>query len=863
MNSAAELETVLAALLSADNGTRNQAEAAIRGYVRTPASIEPMMVMVGTSVHASVRQMAAVFLRKRLCSHWAQLPPTAHPTIKAQLLTLLAGETYRPVRRAIAAVVAVLAKMLLKVEDSDVSQAPDGRIIISGATVMATWPELLQYLGQASAAPDASHRETAMLLFFYLGETCALRLRDHFETLIRIFDATLRDAESIAVRVMSLKAVGRLIEYLADEEHQVLQFRPLFPAMLQVLSQCVAADDLQTTILMLDVFSSLVDAPAPFVDPTIPELIMIVTTIQGLPAATKPLRDASLLILNSLARSKPKALVRNGKIAEIVRLVLMSLALPWDASEEEDPEYDDAQRDGVAGPPTHRIAQSVFDRIAIHLPSVQVIEAMVPICSEAMRAAEPHVRAMAPLALGIAAEGCEAILSKHVGEMLPSVVNLFRDADNGVRHCACFCVGQWIEHMEDVLTKHHAAIIPQAFMLLDAVSPPNAPVPDVQRGALYVLECFSERLPAEILAPYLDHLMTTIVGLLANTDGAVSAAIKSMALCVASTAAINAEQLFLPYFQRMAPGIKSLMSISDPTQFLLRAKAMQAMGQMAVAVGSDNFVADHLAETMHRAQEGLQFQDVVLDENTFIYFANMAQVRDVVVRHALVFPKHASFSFFSHTPLTTHCPLLLSSLYAGHWRGVWAASRIARSRAARCCVLRGRAADAAARWAGARRARIWRCGRRRRSGRSRRQPHAAQRPRSRARQESRRYTLRRRDGQVLQRVVRLLPSAVRDGVRGADAVPTRGDAPRGHGVACDVQRVLQHVLPAGFAVGEGPWCDAARTAPTGSAPNCGEARHGGGALGDARSVEESSRGGVRADAARVRDVGAAGAGAAD
>jgi hypothetical protein len=103
MNSAAELETVLAALLSADNGTRNQAEAAIRGYVRTPASIEPMMVMVGTSVHASVRQMAAVFLRKRLCSHWAQLPPTAHPTIKAQLLTLLAGETYRPVRRAIAA----------------------------------------------------------------------------------------------------------------------------------------------------------------------------------------------------------------------------------------------------------------------------------------------------------------------------------------------------------------------------------------------------------------------------------------------------------------------------------------------------------------------------------------------------------------------------------------------------------------------------------------------------------------------------------------------------------------------------------------------------------------------------------------
>ena len=77
--------------------------------------------------------------------------------------------------------------------------------------------------------------------------------------------------------------------------------------------------------------------------------------------------------------------------------------------------------------------------------------------------------------------------------------------------------------------------------------------------------------------------MGKIVGLLQT--GAVSAAIKSMALCVASTAAINAEQHFLPYFQRMAPGIKTLMEISDPTQLLLRAKAMQAMGQMAVAVG--------------------------------------------------------------------------------------------------------------------------------------------------------------------------------------------------------------------------------------------------------------------------------------
>ena len=388
--SAAELESVLAALLSADNAQRNHAEQTIRADVRTSASVEPLMAMLGASAHAAVRQMAAVFLRKRICGHWPSLPPTSQQTIKAQLLQMLAGESVRSVRRAIAAVVAILAKSLLKVKDEHVSQDPTtGALIIGGPGVMTTWPELMQYLGQASAAPDASHRETAMLLFFYLGEACALRLREHFAVVIQIFDATLKDAESIEVRVMALKAVGRLIEFLADEKDQVVQFRSLLPPMIQVLSQCVAAEDLQTTILMLDVFASLVDAPAPFIDPHIPELIAVVSMILNLPTAGKALRDAALLIVNSLARSKPKALVRLGKCAEVVQLVLRALALPWD-SEEDEEEMDDAERDGIAGPATHRIAQSVFDRIAIHLPSAEIVGPMIAICSEVI--ANPQVR---------------------------------------------------------------------------------------------------------------------------------------------------------------------------------------------------------------------------------------------------------------------------------------------------------------------------------------------------------------------------------------------------------------------------------------------------------------------------------------
>ena len=52
-----------------------------------------------------------MLLRKRIAGHWAKLPADARPVMQASLLQALAGEGEASVRRALAEVIATVAKV--------------------------------------------------------------------------------------------------------------------------------------------------------------------------------------------------------------------------------------------------------------------------------------------------------------------------------------------------------------------------------------------------------------------------------------------------------------------------------------------------------------------------------------------------------------------------------------------------------------------------------------------------------------------------------------------------------------------------------------------------------------------------------
>lgn len=60
-----------------------------------------------------MRQLSGVLLRKHLKSHWRRLPATAHKQIQTALQQRLVQEPVEPVRRAVAELIASIARSVL------------------------------------------------------------------------------------------------------------------------------------------------------------------------------------------------------------------------------------------------------------------------------------------------------------------------------------------------------------------------------------------------------------------------------------------------------------------------------------------------------------------------------------------------------------------------------------------------------------------------------------------------------------------------------------------------------------------------------------------------------------------------------
>ena len=145
------LEALLLALGTADTAVIGQAEADLRRALTKPAFIGDLLDRLQRSPNAQVRQLAAVLMRRKVGGHWSKLPPPVQAQLKASLLTHLAAEPERLVRRATAGVAAVVAKHTL----------PKGE-----------WAELLAFVTACAAdAADAGKRELAMVLLQSLLES--------------------------------------------------------------------------------------------------------------------------------------------------------------------------------------------------------------------------------------------------------------------------------------------------------------------------------------------------------------------------------------------------------------------------------------------------------------------------------------------------------------------------------------------------------------------------------------------------------------------------------------------------------------------------------------------------------------------
>jgi hypothetical protein len=208
---------LVAALMSADNATRKQAEAAYATYKgEHPQELVLQLVqLLRTGQDAEARAGAPELLRPLVevkVGVYDKLDAHAQLALKAQLLEAVAVEPVAHIRRKIGHLIAEVASVSLKFGQQR--------------------PELLAAVSTLTTHPDALIRETSFDLLAKLAEYVVELLAPHKLEFLTLFTNSLNDSSG-EVQIASLKAASSFLLTLEARE-ELAAFAIIINPMLRV-----------------------------------------------------------------------------------------------------------------------------------------------------------------------------------------------------------------------------------------------------------------------------------------------------------------------------------------------------------------------------------------------------------------------------------------------------------------------------------------------------------------------------------------------------------------------------------------------------------------------------------------------------
>lgn len=137
-----------------------------------------------------------------------------------------------------------------------------------------TWNELLPWLYQCATAPQASTREIGVFIMYSLVDNVVDAFQEHLPRVYELFGQTIRDPESIEVRISTVRALGTLAQFIENDDKPFIRiFQNLFPSMIAVLRDCVTSANTDGARHCFDQIETLLVLETPLIGKALPEMI--------------------------------------------------------------------------------------------------------------------------------------------------------------------------------------------------------------------------------------------------------------------------------------------------------------------------------------------------------------------------------------------------------------------------------------------------------------------------------------------------------------------------------------------------------------------------------------------------------------
>ncbi|KAK4258237.1 hypothetical protein QN277_007709 [Acacia crassicarpa] len=589
-------ETLISHLMSSSNEQRSQAELLFNLCKQTdPDSLSLKLAhLLQFSQLPEARAMSAILLRKQLTRDdaylWPRLTPSTQSSLKSILLACIQIDQPKSISKKLCDTISELASGIL----------PDNG-----------WPELLPFMFQCVSSDSIRLQESAFLIFAQLSQYIGDSLTPHIKHLHGVFLQCLTSSTANSdVRIAALNAVINFIQCLSSSTDRD-RFQDLLPAMMRTLTEALNSGQEATAQEALELLIELAGTEPRFLRRQLVDVVGAMLQIAEADSLEEGTRHLAVEFVITLAEARERAPGMMRKLPQFIsRLFAILMKMLLDI--EDDPAWHSADtEDEDAGETSnYSVGQECLDRLSISLGG----NTIVPVASEQLpaflAAAEWQKRHAALIALAQIAEGCVKVMAKNLEQVVAMVLNSFQDQHPRVRWAAINAIGQLSTDLgPDLQTQYHQRVLPALASAMDDFQNPR-----VQAHAASAVLNFSENCTPDILTPYLDGIVSKLLVLLQNGKQMV----QEGALTALASVADSSQEHFQNYYDAVMPYLKAiLINATDKSNRMLRAKSMECISLVGMAVGKEKFRDD--AKQVMEVLMSLQVSQMETDDPTTSY----------------------------------------------------------------------------------------------------------------------------------------------------------------------------------------------------------------------------------------------------
>eukprot|EP00884_Botryococcus_braunii_P020479 jgi/Botrbrau1/7114/Bobra.0165s0131.1 len=560
---------VINKLMSTQNEERKQAENLFNEYKKQPDVCVTSLVMVlRTQPEPEPRALCAVLLRKVLTKDdpplFNALSSPVQTLLKQELLNCLREESIRTIATKVSDAVAELASSILT--------GPG-------------WPELLPYMFQCVQSNVPLQMECALIIFAQLAHYILETVRQYLGTLHGTLAQCLASPHS-DVAVAAMRAATTFI-LAVDDSAERQRFQDLLPHMLSVLAQSLNRGEELAAQEVLELFIELAESQPRFLRRNLNEVAAAMIQVAISPAVEESTRQLAAEFLVTLCEAREKAPGMMRKLPDFPQQ-LFNVLLAFLLDIEDDPLWHSADTESSETEgegPLYETGQECLDRIALSLGGNTVVPLASRALPEWIMDPDWKKRHAALICLAQIAEGCVKVMHNQLDGLVDLCMRGLQDPHAKVRWAACQAIGQMCTDLgPELQSAKHQLLAPGLMGVMDDFSQPR-----VQAHAAAAIVNFSENCDQDVLAPYLDALTGKLLGLLQHGQRLV----QEGALTAMASVADCAKASFIRYYDQVMPLLREILQRAvDKTHWLLRAKALECISLVGMAIGRDRFRED-------------------------------------------------------------------------------------------------------------------------------------------------------------------------------------------------------------------------------------------------------------------------------